>query len=114
MSETRFVGTWDGGASPPRPAEAGVTIHEETTDADTAAKTASPTTKLRALMILPFAWGNESEDRSRGTPRNAARRDRRAVGRRLPLSSRASLFGSAGEKANVAPSSGFLNAAVFP
>src|SRR6478672_701973 len=68
ISETRFVWAYDRVAIALRPAEAGVTIPEETVAADTAATAASATTKLRTLMVLPFFSRNESADRSRGHP----------------------------------------------
>src|SRR5256885_3005465 len=98
ISETRFVWAYDRVAIALRPAEAGVTIPEGTIAADTAAKAASVTTKLRTLMVLPFFCGNESADRSRGHPAGAAQRDRRAFGRRLSLSSRASLLARRGKR----------------
>src|SRR6266487_7132778 len=98
ISETRFVWAYDRVAIAPRPAEAGVTVPEETIAADTAARAASATTKLRTLMVLPFSCGNESADRSRGHPAGAAQRDRQAFGRRLSLSSRASLLARRGKR----------------
>src|SRR2546429_1420207 len=103
ISETRFVWAYDRVAIALRPAEAGVTIPEETIAADTAATAASVTTKLRTLMVLPFSCGNESADRSRGHPAGAAQRDRRAFGRRLSLSSRASPLARRGKRRPWAP-----------
>jgi hypothetical protein len=99
-------------AIPLEPAEAGATILEETIDADTATRTASPITNFRALMVLPFLslCSDESADRSRGTPRSAARRE---IVRRPAASpsSRASTVGSAGKEAVLASGGVVTNAA---
>src|SRR6266487_4544486 len=112
ISETRFVWAYDRVAIAPRPAEAGVTIPEETIAADTAAKAASATTKLRTLMVLPFSCGNESADRSRGHP---PVRPREIVERSVVASpsrvARACWLG--GERGDRGPSGIVVNAALL-
>src|SRR2546430_588728 len=68
ISETRFVWAYDRVAIALRPAEAGVTIPEETIAADTAANAASVTTKLRTLMVLPFVAVTRAQTAPADTP----------------------------------------------